>query len=80
MFKKTRYFSTLLKAKKKDHFKGLLPGPSLLQHKNGQLGPDNNPSKICAHFFSKKEVLKPPPPIFIVLFDKQYLKKQTWPR
>ena len=28
--------------------KGLLSGPSLLQHENGQLGPDNNPCFVCA--------------------------------
>ena len=33
---------------------GLLSGPSLLQHQNGQLGPDNNPANFCAHFLSKK--------------------------
>ena len=27
---------------------------------NGQLGPDNNPSIFCAHFFQTETVLKTP--------------------
>ena len=37
----------------------LLSGPSLLQHKNGQLGPDNNIGNFSAHFFSKKKSWNP---------------------
>ena len=36
----------------------LLSGPSLLQHKNGQLGPDNNFANFCAHLFFSKKMLK----------------------
>ena len=67
MFKKhckNRYFSTFSKAQKMTILQGyylgqigLVSGPSLLQHKNGQLGPDNNPANFCAHFFLK--MLKP---------------------
>ena len=45
--------------RKNDHFEGLLSGPSLLQHQNGQLGPDNNLSNFCAHFFFKKKCWTP---------------------
>ena len=50
----------------------LLSGPSLLQHKNGQLGPDNNFGIFCAHFFFKKnaETL-----IFIVFFANSVFQK-----
>ena len=52
----------------------LLSGPSLLQHKNGQLGPDNNFGNFCAHFFflQKKSAEIP---IFIVFSCKQCFKK-----
>ena len=81
MFKKhckKRCFSTFSKAKKRNKWPFckviiwaklmLLSGPSLLQHKNGQLGPDNNFANYCAHFFFKKSAETP---IFIVFLCKQ---------
>ena len=51
----------------------LLSGPSLLQHKNGQLGPDNNFANFCAQFcFQKKSVETP---IFIVFLCKRCFLK-----
>ena len=48
----------------------LLSGPSSLQLKNGQLGPDNNTSNLRAQFFSKQNVLKP---YFIVFLTNSVL-------
>ena len=81
---KNRYFSTFSKAKKRknDHIEGLLSGPSKGYYlgqvccniKNGQLGPDNNPSYCCAHSFFKKKVLKP---LFYSVFFLQTVLKKT---
>ena len=66
-----RYFSTFLKATK-GNFGTSLSGPSgRQQHKNGQLGPDNDVQNMCAvHFFFEQMCWNPPPPHFIVFFDK----------
>ena len=54
----------------------LLSGPSWLQLKNGQLGPDNNTANLRAQFLFKK-VLKP---YFIVFFGKQcFVKSKLGP-
>ena len=51
----------------------LLSGPSFLQHKNGQLGPDNNFGNFCAHFFFSKKSAEIP--IFRVFFANSVKKK-----
>ena len=63
MFEKhyeNRYFSAFFKEKAKIPFEVLLSGPSSgpswLQLKNGQLGPDNNTSNLRAQVFFKKKV------------------------
>ena len=53
--------------RKKNHSEGLLSGPSkgyylgpsCLQHKNGQLGPDIITLQFFAHTFFSKKALKP---------------------
>ena len=51
----------------------LSSGPSLVQHKHGQLGPDNTIQKLCAQLLFKNRCAETP--ICRVLFDKQCSQK-----